>query len=56
MVRTVWVNGCFDILHEGHLRLLKHAATLGDRLVVGIDSDERVRQAKGEDRQAMALG
>lgn len=50
MIKTVWVNGCFDILHEGHLKLLKHAASLGDRLVVGIDSDERVRQMKGEDR------
>lgn len=50
MIRTIWVNGCFDVLHHGHLRLLKHAATLGDRLVVGIDSDDRVRSMKGEGR------
>lgn len=46
----VWVNGCFDILHYGHLRMLRYAGNLGDRLVVGIDSDSRVKQLKGNDR------
>lgn len=49
-MKNVWVNGCFDILHFGHLELLRFAATLGDRLCVGIDSDERVRAMKGVDR------
>jgi len=44
------VNGCFDILHHGHLQLLKYASTLGDKVCVGIDSDVRVKSLKGEDR------
>lgn len=46
----VWVNGCFDILHVGHIKLLQYAKSLGKVLVVGIDSDERVRKNKGGDR------
>jgi len=49
-MKTIWVNGCFDILHVGHLELLKHAKSLGDRLIVGIDTDERVREMKGDER------
>ena len=45
----VWVNGCFDILHNGHFRLLRYASKLGDDLVVGIDSDRRVRELKGRE-------
>lgn len=44
---NVWVNGCFDILHVGHIELLRHAKSLGTKLVVGIDTDERVRDSKG---------
>jgi len=47
---NVWVNGCFDILHIGHIRLLQYARSLGDKLVVGIDTDERVRASKGDTR------
>ena len=46
----VFTNGCFDILHPGHLKMLKYCAGLGHHVLVGIDSDERVRQLKGEER------
>ena len=39
----VFVNGTFDVLHKGHLELLNYAKSLGDYLVVGIDTDERVK-------------
>ena len=49
--RIVFTNGCFDLLHIGHTRYLKEAKGLGDRLVVGLNSDDSVRQlAKGTDR------
>jgi len=51
----IWVNGTFDVLHLGHIRLLKHAASLGD-LRVGIDSDERVKKLKGNTRPFNNLG
>ena len=47
---VVWVNGCFDLLHEGHLQLLNKASKLGGFLVVGINSDESVRNLKGASR------
>lgn len=46
----VFTNGCFDILHAGHVDLLKRAKALGTKLVVGINSDESVRRIKGLDR------
>ena len=49
-MKKVWVNGCFDVLHRGHIELLKFAKSQGTFLIVGIDTDERVRAAKGESR------
>jgi D-beta-D-heptose 7-phosphate kinase/D-beta-D-heptose 1-phosphate adenosyltransferase len=46
----VFVNGTFDVLHPGHVALLRHAADLGHYLMVAIDSDRRVRELKGADR------
>lgn len=46
----VFVNGTFDIIHEGHLQLLNYAKSLGDHLTVGIDTDNRVRSLKGHNR------
>ncbi|MDA8211376.1 MAG: D-glycero-beta-D-manno-heptose 1-phosphate adenylyltransferase [Clostridia bacterium] len=48
--KIVFTNGCFDILHIGHIRYLQQAKALGDLLVVGINSDESVRALKGEGR------
>ena len=50
MDKTVFTNGCFDVLHPGHIDLLARARALGTRLVVGINSDESVRRIKGADR------
>ena len=47
---VVTTNGCFDVLHLGHLRYLQAARQLGDLLVVAINSDSSVRQLKGENR------
>ena len=43
----VWTNGCFDVLHRGHFEMLKYAKSLGDYLIVGIDSDAKVKRDKG---------
>jgi D-beta-D-heptose 7-phosphate kinase/D-beta-D-heptose 1-phosphate adenosyltransferase len=48
--QVVFTNGCFDILHVGHLQLLNAAAELGDRLIVGVNSDSSVRRLKGHSR------
>jgi D-beta-D-heptose 7-phosphate kinase/D-beta-D-heptose 1-phosphate adenosyltransferase len=50
MMIKVFVNGTFDILHPGHVKLLEYAKSLGNHLCVAIDSDRRVRQLKGEGR------
>jgi rfaE bifunctional protein nucleotidyltransferase chain/domain len=46
----IFVNGSFDILHPGHIDLLNYAKSLGDHLMVGIDSDDRIRHLKGSSR------
>jgi D-beta-D-heptose 7-phosphate kinase/D-beta-D-heptose 1-phosphate adenosyltransferase len=48
--KIVFTNGCFDILHVGHLRYLKQARKLGDRLVVAVNSDSSVKKLKGNTR------
>jgi len=48
--RVVFTNGCFDLLHPGHIRGLEQARQLGDVLIVGLNSDASVRQLKGEGR------
>ncbi len=61
--KVVFTNGCFDILHLGHVRYLSYARSLGDLLVVGVNSDASVRRNKGplrpivgqEDRAALLL-
>ena len=48
--RVVFTNGCFDLLHPGHIRSLEQARALGDVLIVGLNSDASVRQLKGDGR------
>tara|TARA_B100000965_G_C19489382_1_gene712293 strand:+ start:49 stop:450 length:402 start_codon:yes stop_codon:yes gene_type:complete len=49
-MKTVFVNGTFDLLHPGHVSLLNWAKTLGDYVIVGIDTDDRVKEKKGSTR------
>ena len=51
--RLVFTNGCFDLLHVGHVRYLEAARSLGDALLVAINSDRSVRELKGEGRPVM---
>lgn len=48
--KIVFTNGCFDILHEGHLEILSQAAEAGDILIIGINTDASVKRLKGEAR------
>ena len=52
--RVVFTNGCFDLLHVGHVRSLEQARSLGDRLVVAVNSDVSVRRLKGPERPLVA--
>ena len=49
-MKIVWVNGCFDVLHHAHFRMIEFASTFGELVVIGIDSDKRVKELKGDDR------
>lgn len=51
----VFTNGCFDILHVGHIRYLKEAKALGDILVIGLNSDRSIRVIKGKSRPIIPL-
>ena len=53
--RIVFTNGCFDLLHAGHVTYLEQASKLGDRLVVAVNVDETVRQLKGPERPVNPL-
>ena len=48
--KIVFTNGCFDILHQGHIEILSQAAAEGDILVIGVNSDASVKRLKGNDR------
>ena len=50
MNRIVWCNGTFDILHPGHIELFKVGKSLGDKLIVATDTDEKIRQDKGSSK------
>ena len=49
-MKIVATNGCFDIIHAGHVQFLNEARSLGDKLIVGLNSDKSVRQLKGKNR------
>jgi len=49
-MKTIFVNGCFDVIHPGHIQLFEYAKSLGDYLIVAIDSDKKVGEMKGPDR------
>jgi rfaE bifunctional protein nucleotidyltransferase chain/domain len=51
--KIIFTNGCFDILHRGHIEYLSQASDLGDCFVIGLNNDESVRQLKGESRPAI---
>ena len=50
MCNIVWTNGTFDILHPGHIELFKVARSLGDKVIVATDTDEKIKKDKGFDR------
>ena len=48
--KIVFTNGCFDLLHRGHVEILANMADLGDKLIIGLNSDSSIKDLKGEDR------
>lgn len=54
--KVVFTNGCFDVLHQGHRKLLQDARELGDLLVVGLNSDDSIKRLKGESRPVNPVG
>ena len=48
--KVVFTNGCFDIIHRGHIEVLARTADLGDKLIIGLNSDQSIQKLKGEDR------
>jgi len=53
--KIIFTNGCFDILHIGHVRLLKYAKTLGHELIVGLNTDSSIKRVKGSSRPVNKL-
>lgn len=53
--KIVLTNGCFDLLHVGHIRYLRKAASLGDILIIAVNSDQSVRKLKGSNRPLLPL-
>ena len=53
MNKIVWCNGTFDILHPGHIELFKIGKSLGDKLIVATDTDEKIRQDKGPSKPSI---
>ena len=51
--KIVFTNGCFDILHRGHIQYLAQAAELGDLLLIGLNTDESVKKLKGSSRPCL---
>ena len=49
-MKRVFISGCYDIIHAGHVQFLNEARSLGDKLIVGLNSDKSVRQLKGDTR------
>jgi D-glycero-beta-D-manno-heptose 1-phosphate adenylyltransferase len=54
--KVIFTNGCFDILHRGHIEYLSSAADLGDIFIIGLNSDDSIRNIKGENRPAVDEG
>lgn len=48
--KIVFTNGCFDILHTGHITLINHCATIGDKVIIGLNTDKSVQKLKGQNR------
>jgi rfaE bifunctional protein nucleotidyltransferase chain/domain len=48
--KVVFTNGCFDIIHRGHIEVLARTADLGDKLIIGLNSDQSIQKLKGKDR------
>ncbi len=53
--KVVFTNGCFDILHRGHIKYLQEAKAEGDKLIIGLNSDESVRRLKGKHRPIQSV-
>ena len=56
MCKTVFVNGTFDILHPGHVQLFKVARSLGEKVIVATDTDEKIREDKGGGKPVHSAG
>ena len=48
--KIVFTNGCFDIIHRGHIQVLAHTSDLGDKLIIGLNSDQSIQKLKGRNR------